>query len=103
MFNRALTVLLAGASVAAGDVIQLKDKASVNGRILAEKRDLLVVDVGYTVLTIPRSAVAHVTRDAEPEPKTAKGKTAPPPASTTNTELFRSTRTLGPEKSVREL
>lgn len=43
------------------DTIQLKD-ASVSGKILAEKPDSLVVDVGYTVLQIPRTAIVGVSR-----------------------------------------
>ncbi len=44
------------------DTIQLKDKASVTGKILAEKPDSLVVDVGYTVLQIPRTAIVSFAR-----------------------------------------
>jgi serine protease Do len=46
------------------DTIHLKDKASVTGQILAEKRDQVVVDVGYTVLVVPRSQIAKITRSA---------------------------------------
>jgi serine protease Do len=64
------------------DTIQLKDKASVTGQILAEKRDLVVVDVGYTVLTIPRNQIVKISGDA-PEPKptiaaTKSGKSKSP-------------------------
>jgi serine protease Do len=45
------------------DTIQLKD-AAVTGKILAEKADSLVVDVGYTVLQIPRAAVVSVSKSA---------------------------------------
>lgn len=43
------------------DTIQLKD-GSVSGKILAEKPDSVVVDVGYTVLQIPRTAILGVSR-----------------------------------------
>jgi serine protease Do len=43
------------------DTIQLKD-AAVTGKILAEKPEALVVDLGYTVLLIPRTAVTGVTK-----------------------------------------
>jgi serine protease Do len=46
------------------DTIQLKDAAAVTGKILAEKTDSLVVDVGYTVLQIPRNAVTGVTKSS---------------------------------------
>ncbi len=52
-----------GAQLADADTIQLKD-AAVTGKILAEKTDSLVVDVGYTVLQIPRNAVTGVTKSA---------------------------------------
>jgi hypothetical protein len=43
-------VTLAVASVLAGpafgDVVQLRDKATVTGKVLVEKKDLIVVDIG---------------------------------------------------------
>jgi serine protease Do len=79
-----LAILLCGLPVAHAEIIQLKDKAAVTGQILAEKRDLIVVDVGYTVLTIPRSQIVKVSSDAsEPSPKpvlAAKSSKTKPPA-----------------------
>ena len=43
-----------GCASAHGDVVHLKDKASVSGKILAEKSDYVVVDLGFTALTIPK-------------------------------------------------
>jgi serine protease Do len=54
-----------GLSLASADTIQLKDKAAVTGKILAEKSDAVVVDVGYTVLVIPRNAVAKISKANE--------------------------------------
>ena len=51
-----------GAQLAFADTIQLKDAAAVTGKILAEKGDSLVVDVGYTVLVIPRNFITGVTK-----------------------------------------
>ena len=51
-----------GAQFACADTIQLKDAAAVTGKVLAEKTDALIVDVGYTVLLIPRGAVTGVTK-----------------------------------------
>ena len=45
-----------------GDTVQLRDKASLTGTILAEKPDQVVVDMGYTVLVIPRSQVVKITK-----------------------------------------
>lgn len=43
------------------DTIQLKDKAAITGKILAEKTDSIIVDVGYTVLVVPRSAISAIS------------------------------------------
>ncbi|HEY3931466.1 MAG TPA: trypsin-like peptidase domain-containing protein [Verrucomicrobiae bacterium] len=43
------------------DTIQLKDRAAITGKILAEKSDSIVVDVGYTVLVVPRSAISAIS------------------------------------------
>jgi len=53
-----------GASWVFADTIQLKDASAITGKILAEKTDSLVVDVGYTALVIPRSAIMSVTKAA---------------------------------------
>ena len=49
-------------------MIQLKDQAAITGKILAEKPDNIVVDVGYTVLVVPRNVVARISRVAEAAP-----------------------------------
>lgn len=61
-----LVAALLGGSLARGgaDTVQLKDTAAISGRILAEKADALVVDVGYTALVIPRSAILGISRTA---------------------------------------
>ncbi|HEY1663912.1 MAG TPA: trypsin-like peptidase domain-containing protein [Verrucomicrobiae bacterium] len=50
---------------ACADTIQLQDEAAVTGKILAEKPDSIVIDVGYTVLIIPKSAVTKISRSGE--------------------------------------
>lgn len=74
----AATLVVVGVVSAAADVIELKDSAAISGKILTEKRDAVVVDVGYTVLSIPRSAIAKITPgDQAVVPKTsAKDKKA---------------------------
>jgi serine protease Do len=62
----AIAVLLAtGAPLAFADTIQLKDHDAVTGKILAQKSDSIVVDVGYTVLIIPRNVVTRIIRANE--------------------------------------
>ena len=69
-----LTVMLgSGAQIISADSIQLKD-AAVTGKILAEKSDSVVVDLGYTVLVIPRTVITGVTRSG---PAMASAATAP--------------------------
>ncbi len=57
-------LIFCAANFASADTLQLKDAAAVTGKILAEKPDSIVVDVGYTVLVVPRSAIAAITRSA---------------------------------------
>jgi serine protease Do len=84
--------------------VQLKEKASVAGKILAEKRDLVVVDLGYTVLTIPRSHIVRISKDEAPPSKARSESkpTAPSPAERSN-ELYATAKTTLSERSVREL
>jgi serine protease Do len=107
-----VTLLLAGWNPASAEVVVLKDKATVTGKILAEKRDLVVVDLGYTVLSIPRSQIARIANETVEEVKPAKatkGKTAPAvpvsgqPPTPDGSELFRAAKSNTSEKSVREL
>src|ERR1700722_16786713 len=52
-------------AVAPAATIELKSKASVTGTILAEKSDEIVIDIGYTVLVIPRDQVLKLLNDNE--------------------------------------
>src|SRR5664280_1408980 len=47
-----LALLCCAAPPALADTIQLHDKAAVVGKVLTEKRDQVVVDIGYTVISI---------------------------------------------------
>ncbi len=102
-----LTLPLCGAT----DTVVLKDKATVSGKILAEKRDLVVVDLGYTVISVPRKEIARITRGEEEEAKPAvRGSQRPAatkaPAAGIEMQaggLFSVATTPLPEKSVREL
>ena len=114
MFARIAAVapafIVAGLVTASAEVVQLKDKASITGKILAEKKDTVVVDLGYTVLTVPRAQIARILKDEETEPaRKPKGRPAAAvtaPAATVveeDSSLFRSTRGIVVEKSVRDL
>ncbi len=67
--------LVCGLSSARADTIQLKDNAAVTGKVLAEKSDQVAVDVGYTVLVIPRNQVVKVIKSetTAPAPKAKRG------------------------------
>src|SRR5450432_1398011 len=64
-----LALVFGTANFASADTIQLKDKAAVTGNILAEKLDAIVVDVGYTVLVVPRSSIAGITKTGSALPQ----------------------------------
>src|SRR6266446_9141979 len=77
-----LIALLCSPLAAPCDTVVLKDKAAITGTILAEKRDSVAVDIGYTVLVVPRSSVANISKDdqvATPV-KTSPARKAVPPA-----------------------
>jgi serine protease Do len=105
-------IVAASAAVARPETIQLKDKAAISGKILAEKRDQVVVDVGFTILTIPKSYISKISPDAAPETKSPKngrkGASGTAPATAPDVEpaepaLFASSGGVAPELSVREL
>jgi serine protease Do len=121
---RLLAVAAAGCGLVRGEVIQLKDKAALTGKILAEKRDQVVVDVGFTVLVVPRNQIVRITKPesrpvAEPaaaqaaaEPASAAASqaapanlpaVAPPPGTEAKTGLYSTAAARLPERSVREL
>jgi serine protease Do len=64
-------LMFCAATLACADTVQLKDKDAVTGKILAEKPDAVVVDVGYTVLVIPRNDVEKISRAGEVLPPAA--------------------------------
>ena len=73
-----LTVCVCGATFAAlAETIELKDSSSITGTILANKADSVAVDVGYTVLVIPRSQILKIDDTAPVKVvATAKGTNA---------------------------
>ncbi len=108
--------LTAGLALASADVIELKDQAVIAGKILAEKREAVIVDVGYTALVIPRSAVTKISRgdsigDSKSPTLPTRNPTPPknrPPAEPAAGEaaandLYHTATRGGPERSVREL
>src|SRR5882672_2411453 len=61
-------ILVCGPQTVVADTIELKDKAAIVGKVLAEKRDQVAVDVGYTVLVIPRNQIVKMSKTESPDP-----------------------------------
>ncbi len=60
-------LVFCGMQTVTADTIQLKERAAITGKILSEKRDQIAVDVGYTVLVIPRNQIAKILKTDEVE------------------------------------
>jgi serine protease Do len=120
MWNKFVCVplLLSGLALSAATV-QLKDNASVSGHILAVKSDELVIDIGVTVLVIPRSQILKMFNDEPPvtgsgAAANAAAVVAEPPAAPAPAAPLKAAPDAGPgfytvggallrERSVREL
>ncbi len=108
-----LWLALASGSVAAcAETVQLKGKAAVIGTVLAEKPETVVVDLGYTVLVIPRSQITSITADTLPDARSSRRTAGTPPPKTPPTpvavahgksDAYTAASASAPAKSVREL
>ncbi len=105
-----LLLLASGVSGACADTVQLKDKAALTGKILAEKRDSVAVDVGYTVLVVPRSSIARILKANEPESPPEAAPTPPPavaaeikPVTASPSDFYRAAASPSAERNVRDL
>jgi serine protease Do len=102
MFERwwTTTSLLAGVLTAHAETLQLRDQASITGKMLAEKRDQVIVDLGFTVLSIPREAILAVTRG---DTNAASAQAARAKLTASSVALYSTAEGPLPERSVREL
>jgi len=101
MFIVALAGMTLAAIPAPAEVILLKDQASVTGRILAEKKDHIYVDLGFTVLAIPRQQIVKIQKT---EPSHGRGATPTAPAISENKSALYATASGNlPERTVRDL
>jgi serine protease Do len=105
-----LVAVWCGAAAALADTIQLKDKAAIVGKVLAEKHDQVAIDVGYTVLVIPRNQIVKISKTdaAEPAAKSvarpkAVAETESKAAAETKAGFYSTPAKSGPLRSVREL
>src|SRR5262249_49155896 len=108
-FLWAALMLLCSFGITQGDTIQLKEKAAISGTILAEKKDQVAVDVGYTVLVIPRNEISKISKSDEAPPKQAPPSKRSTPsadkesATPPKTGLYSSSSKPAPVRSVRDL
>jgi ribosomal protein S1 len=67
MFDRAIpSMLVALAALVVptrAETIQLRDGALVTGKILADKKDQVVVDIGFTVVSVPRAEIVKISSE----------------------------------------
>src|SRR5262245_49302195 len=113
-----LALLLSGLSLSASDLLQLKGGAAISGKVLIEKPDQVILDIGYTVLVVPRAEIVSIANgdaladqhsslaeqrlplgedEERPSVKLTATQSAPKPA------LFQNADSSRPERSVREL
>jgi serine protease Do len=111
-FGVMITVLAGGLITTPADEVQLRDKSAVIGRVIAEKPDQVFVDIGYTVIGVPRAQIVKVVRSDEKSSTTKAAKksadstakaAAPAKPATEAKGLFTVNATPPPERSVREL
>ncbi len=103
--------LIASGFLASAEVLELKDGAAISGKILTEKRDAVVVDVGYTALVVPKSAVSKIvsgeqslaTKAAGKDKKPAATMIAAAPVLAANPGFYQVGNRSGVEKNVRDL
>lgn len=95
--------------VLGADTLQLKDQAAITGSIIAEKNDQVAVDVGYTILMVPRSAITKIVaekaekREKTDEKPTVPANTTPPASAELPKSFYYNPGALRQEGTVREL
>ena len=102
--------LCVSANAVQADVVQLKDNAQVVGKILTEKRDQIAIDIGYTVLVIPRSQIDKIIKSTTPV-STGKAPVSPQPVAAVDVKpavemrpgFYSANGKNAPEKTVRDL
>jgi len=85
------------------DTLQLRDEASITGRIIAEKNDSIAVDVGYTILMVPRAAITKTITAKEEKEETKGPNTTPPASAKLASSLYQNPGALRKDATVREL
>src|ERR1700689_604068 len=91
--------LLLGGGALRATTVELKGRASVTGKMLADKKDQIIIDIGYTVLVIPKNQVVKLLDDSA---KAAKA-VAPSPEPAVERGFYSASVVPPPERRVREL
>src|SRR5262245_30986385 len=93
--NAVLSVLVTGAAyplIAGTATVELSQGGAVHGELLSESGDKVVVDLGFTVLSVPRDAVTRIVKD----------DAKPGAAATYSEDLFRTDPAARPQ-AVKDL
>jgi serine protease Do len=106
-----LSALVAcGLLSALADTVQLKDEAAITGKVLAEKPDHIAVDVGYTVLVVPRNQVVKIVKGDGAAPAAKPPRASKAAAASASTEVaeakpafYSAPNKPAPVRTVREL
>ena len=99
-----------GLPFALADTVQLKDEAAITGKVLAEKPDHIAVDVGYTVLVVPRNQVLKIVKGDGAAPAANPPRASKPAATSAGAEVaeakpafYSAPNKPAPVRTVREL
>jgi serine protease Do len=103
MFKRCFVFLAATVSILAADTLELKDNATISGRILSEKPDQVAIDVGYTVLVVPRTQIAKINVQKETPVVETKNQTPPASEKVKKLGFFRGGVADAKDRTVREM
>lgn len=102
LFTRILSLSLSS-GVLLADTLQLREEASITGRIIAEKNDSVALDVGYTILMVPRAAITKTITAKQDKEETKGPNTTPPASAKLATSLYQNPGALRKDATVREL
>jgi serine protease Do len=108
LYRLSLAALLSIGALAA-DTLQLKENASISGRILSEKPDQVAIDVGYTVLVVPRSSIEKISSAEKTAVTVAVASTkdnknqTPPASAKIKPGFFQGGRAGAADRTVREM
>ena len=100
-------LFLCGTLAGQAETVQLKEQSTVTGRIIGENRKEVVLDLGYTFLTIPRDQIAKIVKTETTAPRPASSALPAPevPAAPSDTQshFYVAPNKPGPASNVRDL